>query len=173
MAIVLLKHLAAGAAPATVRRPEPLVHHVNVKPVNAIGQLFRHNGLHGFQIAGVVTKPSNRRAIYITHFVFRMRLQEMAALLYHTIGNHGHVVFGGFVHNFAQRIALSQSRCFGQQCGIVIGVIAVAHPHHQIFTVCLDTVPDNIRTVETGAIPLVFRVTMAKLCAGWSHFHTC
>ena len=54
----------------------------------------------------------------------------------------------------------------------MIGVIAVAGPNDDVFTVSVNATTYNLTTVEFGCVTLVVRVAIAELLAGRSHFHT-
>ncbi len=79
-----------------------------------------------------------------------MSLEKDAALLNDAIGNDRQVVFPGFVHRFAQRVAIPKPRCLGKHLGVVVGVVSVTKPQHEVFRVGLDALLARFRVRPTS-----------------------
>ena len=90
-----------GFAPAAVGRAESLVQHVDVEPIDAVGQLLGDDAFHRFEITGVQAEAANGLAVRAPHFPFGMRLQKMPRLLNHAVGDDRKLLFPGLVYRLA------------------------------------------------------------------------
>ena len=153
-------------APAAVRRAETLVEHVNVKAVNAVGELLGDDLLHRFKITGVETEAADGLAVRAAHFPFRMRLEEMTGLLDDAVSDNGEPMLARLIGGVPQRVAYTEPGRLRQQNRIVIGIIAVAHPEHKVLAVCRHGAADNFASVEPRAVAHIVRAAIAELRAG-------
>ncbi len=167
-----LKCFLTGFAPAAIRWAKPLIEHVNVKPVNAIGQLLGHQLLHRFQIARVQAEASDPTTGRINHLVLGMILQKMSGLLHDAVGDDGKSGFFRFVHGFSQNITLAESGAFTSNLRIVISPVPIACPDHKVLRTCRDTLADNIAATEVTRVGDICRFAIAKLRSGRSDLHT-
>jgi hypothetical protein len=171
MAELLLELRAASVAPAAVGRAEALVEHVDVESIDAVGQLLGNDLLHGVEIPGVQAEAADGSVVHATHFPLGMCLEEMPALLHDAVGDDRQIVLASLVHRLAQRVTRAKPGSLGQRLRVIVGVIAVAHPEHQVLAVCGDGAAHNLASIEARAVSRVVRVAMAELRARRADLH--
>ena len=121
-----------------------------MEAVDAVGELLGDDLFHRLQIAGVVTESAQRLAVYAPHLEFGMRIQEVAALLHHTVGEQREMMLMRFVHRIPQGIACAQTGSDRQQFGLVVGIVAVARPENNVLRMRRKASPDDLSPIEAG-----------------------
>jgi len=100
-----------------------------------------------------------------------MFFQKMASLLHHTVRNQGKTVARRRADRISQRIPIPQSRRLRQNLGIVVRVITVTNPKHQVFRLRRQGILHHFRAIKPRTVTNIFRVTVAKLSPRRPHFH--
>ena len=147
-AVLGLEPPPAGIAPAAVGRAEVRIGHIHVKSAHAVGQLLGNQLLHHFQVARIEAVAADRRAVAIACLKFGVAVEETPAGLNHAVCHQRERMFPGFLDGFPQRVAVAQPRRFRQQLRVVVGVITVPRPNHQVLAVRGDAMPHDLAAVE-------------------------
>ncbi len=153
-----LKLLLAGRAPAPVRGDEALVRHVQLDPVDPVGELFGDQLLYVFKITGPEADPLDGLAVGGHHPPLRMPSERFRAILKATVGHDRQAKLVPFLYRLAQDVAAPKSGRLGLVFRVVIDALAIPDPDRQKLTAGLFAAPRYFAPVELRRISRVVRV---------------
>ena len=164
--------LLAVPTPATMRRAEALVDHVQVESGQTVG---RHLGKQLFHRVRVGRVEADQRvdglAVGLSHLPLRMLPQLVGRVLELAVGDQRQPVSTGLVRRLPQHVAVSEPDGSRHALRVVEGEVAVPHPDHQVLGLRSHAAAHNLRAVEVARVVRGMS-TAAKLRAGRPHFHS-